>query len=132
MLLEGKVAAISGAASLRGIGFATARLFAAHGARVAILDLDEQGAKDAAASLGKGHLGIGCNVTDLDGCKRAADLAISTFGQVDILLNNAGITQPVKTMEIDEASWRRIVDVNLTGVLYLSQAFIPHMRSRRR
>ena len=54
------------------------------------------------------------------------------FGQVDILLNNAGITQPVKTMEIDEASWRRIVDVNLTGVLYLSQAFIPHMRSRRK
>jgi NAD(P)-dependent dehydrogenase (short-subunit alcohol dehydrogenase family) len=132
MLLEGKVAAISGAASRRGIGFATARLFAAHGARVAILDLDEQGAKDAAASLGDGHLGIGCNVADLDGCKRAADLAISTFGQVDILLNNAGITQPVKTMEIDEASWRRIVDVNLTGVLYLSQAFIPHMRSRRR
>ena len=132
MLLEGKVAAISGAASRRGIGFATARLFAAHGARVAILDLDEQGAKDAAASLGDGHLGIGCNVADLDGCKRAADLAISTFGQVDILLNNAGITQPVKTMEIDEASWRRILDVNLTGVLYLSQAFIPHMRSRRR
>jgi NAD(P)-dependent dehydrogenase (short-subunit alcohol dehydrogenase family) len=132
MLLEGKVAAISGAASRRGIGFATARLFAAHGARVAILDLDEQGAKDAAASLGEGHLGIGCNVADLEGCKRAADLAISTFGQVDILLNNAGITQPVKTMEIDEASWRRIVDVNLTGVLYLSQAFIPHMRSRRR
>jgi NAD(P)-dependent dehydrogenase (short-subunit alcohol dehydrogenase family) len=132
MLLEGKVAAISGAASRRGIGFATARLFAAHGARVAILDLDEQGARDAAASLGEGHLGIGCNVADLEGCKRAADLAISTFGQVDILLNNAGITQPVKTMEIDEASWRRIVDVNLTGVLYLSQAFIPHMRSRRR
>jgi NAD(P)-dependent dehydrogenase (short-subunit alcohol dehydrogenase family) len=131
MLLEGKVAAISGAASLRGIGFATARLFAAHGAKVAILDLDEQGAKDAAASLGEGHLGIGCNVTDLEACKRAADLAITTFGHVDILLNNAGITQPVKTMEIDEASWRRILDVNLTGVLYLSQAFIPHMRSRR-
>jgi NAD(P)-dependent dehydrogenase (short-subunit alcohol dehydrogenase family) len=131
MLLEGKVAAISGAASRRGIGFATARLFAAHGARVAILDLDEQGAKDAAASLGEGHLGIGCNVADREACKRAADQAISTFGQVDILLNNAGITQPVKTMEIDEASWRRIVDVNLTGVLYLSQAFIPHMRSRR-
>ena len=70
-------------------------------------------------------------MTDLDACKRAADLAITTFGHVDILLNNAGITQPVKTMEIDEASWRRIVDVNLTGVLYLSQAFIPHMRSRR-
>jgi NAD(P)-dependent dehydrogenase (short-subunit alcohol dehydrogenase family) len=132
MLLEGKAAVISGGASPRGIGLTTARLFAEHGAKVAILDLDEQGAKDAASSLGRGHVGIGCNVTDLDACRRAAEVAIGTFGQVDILLNNAGITQPVKTMEIDEASWRRVVDVNLTGVLYLSQAFIPHMRSRGR
>jgi NAD(P)-dependent dehydrogenase (short-subunit alcohol dehydrogenase family) len=131
MLLEGKTAVISGAASARGIGRATAKLFAAHGAKVAILDLDENGAKDAAASLGSIHIGIGCNVTDPDECKRAAETAIAAFGHVDILLNNAGVTQPVKTMEIDEASWRRIVDVNLTGVLYLSQAFIPHMRSRR-
>jgi NAD(P)-dependent dehydrogenase (short-subunit alcohol dehydrogenase family) len=130
MLLDGKTAVISGAASARGIGLATARLFAEHGARIAILDLDELGAKDAAASLGQSHIGIGCNVTDLAACKRAAETAIAAFGQIDILINNAGITQPVKTMEIDEASWRRIVDVNLTGVLYLSQAFIPHMRER--
>ena len=131
MLLQGKTAVISGAASPRGIGLTTARLFAEHGAKVAILDLDEQGAEHAAASLGDGHLGIGCNVADAGACKRAADIAIEALGHVDILVNNAGITQPVKTMEIDEASWRRIVDVNLTGVLYLSQAFIPHMRSRR-
>ena len=132
MLLEGMTAVISGAASPRGIGQATARLFAAHGAKVAILDIDEQGAREAAASLGPDHIGIRCNVTNLDDCRRAADSAITAFGHVDILLNNAGITQPVKTMEIDAASWHRIVDVNLTGVLYLSQAFIPHMRSRRR
>jgi NAD(P)-dependent dehydrogenase (short-subunit alcohol dehydrogenase family) len=132
MLLEGKTAVISGAASPRGIGFATARLFTKHGAKVAILDLNEQGAKDAAAELGPDHVGIGCDVANLKSCKQAAEAAIATLGQVDILLNNAGITQPVKTMEIDEASWRRIVDVNLTGVLYLSQAFIPHMRSRRK
>ena len=132
MLLEGKAAVISGGASPRGIGLTTARLFAQHGARVAILDLDETGAKEAAASLGAGHLGIGCNVVDPDACRRAANAAIEAFGQVDMLLNNAGITQPVKTMEIDEASWRRILDVNLTGVLYLSQAFIPHMRARSR
>jgi NAD(P)-dependent dehydrogenase (short-subunit alcohol dehydrogenase family) len=130
MLLEGKTAVISGAASPRGIGFATARLFVEHGAKVAILDLDEQGAKDAVSSLGPDHVGIGCDVADLDACRRAADAAVTALGHVDILLNNAGITQPVKIMEIDEASWRRIVDVNLTGVLYLSQAFIPHMRSR--
>ena len=132
MLLEGKAAVISGGASPRGIGLTTARLFAQHGARVAILDLDETGAKEAAASLGAGHLGIGCNVVDPDACRRAANAAIEAFGQVDVLLNNAGITQPVKTMDIDEASWRRILDVNLTGVLYLSQALIPHMRARRR
>ena len=132
MLLEGKTAVISGAASPRGIGLATARLFAAHGAKVAVLDIDEQGAKEAAASLGPDHIGIGCNVTDLEDCRRAAGSVLTAFGHVDILLNNAGVTQPVKTMDIDAASWRRIVDVNLTGVLYLSQAFIPHMRSRRR
>lgn len=132
MLLDGKTAVISGAASPRGIGLATARLFVAQGARVAILDLDEQGARDAAASLGAGHMGIGCDVADLASCQRAGEEAIGALGHVDILVNNAGITQPVKTMEIDEASWRRIIDVNLSGVLYLSQAFIPHMRSRRR
>jgi NAD(P)-dependent dehydrogenase (short-subunit alcohol dehydrogenase family) len=132
MLLEGKAAVISGGASPRGIGLTTARLFAEHGARVAILDLDESGAKEAAAALGPRHLGIGCDVVDRDACRRAADAAIEAFGQVDVLLNNAGITQPVKTMDIDEASWRRILDVNLTGVLHLSQALIPHMRARRR
>ena len=101
MLLEGKTAVISGAASPRGIGFATARLFAKHGAKVAILDLNEQGAKDAAAELGPDHVGIGCDVANLESCKQAAEAAIAALGQVDILLNNAGITQPVKTMEID-------------------------------
>lgn len=132
MLLNGKTAVISGAASPRGIGLATARLFAAHGARIAILDIDERGAKEAASALGSGHIGIACNVTNLQACKSAAETAIQKLGHVDILLNNAGITQPVKIMEIDAESWRRIVDVNLTGVLHLSQAFIPHMRSRQR
>ena len=53
------------------------------------------------------------------------------FGNIDVLINNAGITQPVKFMEIDQVSWRRIIDVNLTGVLNLSQAVVPHMRERK-
>ena len=73
MLLEGRNAVISGAASPRGIGLTTARLFAAQGARIAILDLDERGAREAASALGPDHVGIGCDVTDLDACKRAAD-----------------------------------------------------------
>ncbi|WP_203072043.1 SDR family NAD(P)-dependent oxidoreductase [Falsiroseomonas ponticola] len=131
MLLTDKTAVISGAASARGIGRATARLFVQHGARVAILDLDAAGAKAAAAELGDGHLGLGCDVADAQSCRAAAEQVIGAFGQVDILVNNAGISQPVKTMEITPADWQRIVDVNMTGVLFLSQAFIPHMRARR-
>ncbi len=132
MLLAGKTAAISGAASARGIGLATARLFAKHGARVAILDLDEAGARNAARELGEGHVGLHCDVADLESCKHAAQGAIEAFGHVDILVNNAGITQPLKVMDISPENWRRVLDVNTTGVLYLSQAFVPHMRERKR
>ena len=132
MLLEGKVAVISGAAGPRGIGLATARLFAAHGARVAILDLDGAAAAEAAAGLGAEHRGLACDVSDPDACKRAAGEVLAAFGQVDVLINNAGVTQPVKTLEITPPDLRRILAVNLDGVLYLSQAFIPHMRERGR
>ncbi|MBV9654045.1 MAG: SDR family oxidoreductase [Acetobacteraceae bacterium] len=132
MLLSEKVAVISGAASERGIGRATARLFAEHGARVAILDIDAAGAERAASELGPEHRGFGCNVTDREACERAASDVLAAFGGTDILLNNAGVTQPVKTMDISGADWARIIDVNLTGVLFLSQAFIPQMRERQR
>jgi NAD(P)-dependent dehydrogenase (short-subunit alcohol dehydrogenase family) len=131
MLLAGKVAVISGAANPRGIGLATARLFASHGAKVAILDLDETAAQNAASGLGSDHRGFACNVVDPAACKRAAGGVLEAFGQVDILINNAGITQPVKTMDITPEDLDRILGVNLNGVLYLSQAFIPHMRERK-
>lgn len=70
-ILEGKVAIISGAASPRGIGLATARMFAKHGARVAIFDLDEKACVEAASSIGPEHRGYACNVADLDACKAA-------------------------------------------------------------
>jgi len=131
VLLANKTAVISGAASERGIGFATARLFAEHGARVAILDIDEAGARAAAAALGPQHAGIRCDVTDRASCQAAAEAAIAALGHVDILINNAGITQPLKVMDIGAEDWQRVIDVNLSGVFYLSQAFIPHMRSRK-
>ena len=130
MLLQGKTAVISGAAGPRGIGLASAKLMAAHGARVAILDLDLNAAHEAAVSLGLGHVGLRCDVTDAEACKSAVEAVVAKFGGIDILINNAGITQPVKTLEIDAKSWQRIIDVNLTGVLLLSQAVIPHMKTR--
>lgn len=131
-LLEGRAAVISGAAGARGIGLATARLFAEHGARVAVLDLAGAEPEAAAASLGEGHAGLVCDVTDAEACRAAAAAAIAAFGGVDVLINNAGVTQPAKTMEIDGAGWDRILDVNLRGTLHLSQALIPHMRARGR
>jgi NAD(P)-dependent dehydrogenase (short-subunit alcohol dehydrogenase family) len=131
MLLKGRTAAISGAASRRGIGLATARLFAEHGARVAILDIDGKAAAEAAAELGEGHLGVACDVADKASCDAAAAVVLAGFGHLDILINNAGVTQPVKVMEIDAASWERVLDINLKGVLFLSQAFIPAMRARK-
>ena len=130
LLLEGKVAMISGAASARGIGLATANMFARHGAKVVILDLDEQAAAAAAASIGPEHRGYACNVADQGACLKAAERTIAEFGRIDVLINNAGITQAVKTLEIDPESWDRILDVNLRGVLYLSQAVIPQMKKQ--
>ncbi len=131
MLLQGKIAVISGAAGPRGIGFATAKTFAAQGATVAILDLDGEGAKRAAAELGAGHIGLACNVTDKADCARAIGEVLAATGKIDILINNAGITQAIKVWDIDPESWDRIQDVNLRGVLYLSQAVMPHMRERK-
>ena len=131
MLLADRTAVISGAASHRGIGRATARLFAEHGARIAILDLDAAGAEAAAAELGPRHIGLGCDVTDPASCQAAAAQVIGAFGRVDALLNNAGITQPLKFMEIGQENWAKVLEVNLSGVFNLSQAFVPHMRERR-
>ncbi|MBV8704828.1 MAG: SDR family oxidoreductase [Acetobacteraceae bacterium] len=131
MLLGGRVAVISGAASPRGIGLATARLFAQHGARVVILDLDEAGAQRAAEQLGGGHGGFACDVTDRAACQAAIERVLAVFGGVDVLVNNAGITQPIKLMEIRSQDYEAVTNVSLRGTLYLSQAAIPSMRAAR-
>ncbi len=130
-MLDGKVAVISGAASPRGIGLATAMLFAEHGARVAILDLDEAQAELAAHGIGERHRGYACDVTRPGDCESAIVRTEAELGPVDILINNAGITQPLTFMEIEQAHWDAVLDVNLRGVLNLSQAVVPGMRSRR-
>ena len=131
MLLSGRTAVISGAASPRGIGLCTARLFAEHGARIAILDLTEAASAEAAASLpGEGHVGVKCDVTDKPACAAAAKAVLGHFGQVDVLVNNAGITQPIKFLDIAPENYEAVTDVSLRGMMYLSQAFIPSMRAK--
>lgn len=128
MLLNDRVCIITGAASARGIGKATARLFASHGARVAVLDLDAGQAEAAARDIGPGHIGLACNVTDRAACSTAAEEIIGRLGRIDVLVNNAGITQPLKIMEIGPENYDAVTDVNLRGTLYMSQAVIPAMR----
>ncbi len=131
MLLDGKVAVISGAASPRGIGLATARLFAEHGARVAIFDLDASAAAEAAAGLGAGIRASPATSPTARAASARRARRSRRSAQVDMLINNAGITQPVKIMEIDAREWDAVLDVNLRGVLNLSQALIPHLRERK-
>jgi NAD(P)-dependent dehydrogenase (short-subunit alcohol dehydrogenase family) len=110
---------------------ATARMFAREGGKVAILDLDAGQAKAAAAEVGNQHIGLACDVTDLDQCRSAIDEVLAAFGQIDVLVNNAGISQPLKLMDIKPENYEAVTDVNLRGSLYMSQAVVPHMRSRR-
>ena len=131
MLLTDKVCLITGAASLRGIGRATAKLFVSHGAKVVILDLDAGQAEEVARSLGEGHVGLACNVTDKAACQAAADEVVARFGRIDVLINNAGITQPLKFMDIEPGNYDAVLDVNLRGTLYMSQAVVPQMRKQQ-
>ena len=131
VLLKDRVAVITGAASPRGIGKAMARIFAEHGARVAILDLNAEAATVAAADIGPQHIGVACDVTVKADCERAGQVVLQRLGQIDVLVNNAGITQPIKFIDITPANYEAVMDVSLRGTLYMSQAVIPHMRARK-
>ena len=132
MLLKDKVAIVTGGASPRGIGKATAQLFAEHGAKVAILDLDAAAAAAAAEDLGPGHIGLACNVTRKADCERAPGEVVKRFGTIDVLVNNAGITQPLRLLDIQPENYEAVTDVSLRGTLYMSQAVVPIMRERKR
>jgi 3-oxoacyl-[acyl-carrier protein] reductase len=126
---EGRVAAVTGGA--RGIGLAVAERLTAEGARVALWDTDEAEARAVAARLG----GAAMRVDVADDASVAAAVAATeaALGPVDILVNNAGITGPngpVETYPVD--AWRRVVDVDLTGVFLCCRAVLPGMRARNR
>jgi NAD(P)-dependent dehydrogenase (short-subunit alcohol dehydrogenase family) len=130
MLLKERVAIVTGGAGVNGLGFATARMLAEHGARVVILDLPGANPAAAAAELGEGHLGLVANVTDKEQCDEAARAVLERYGRIDILFNNAGITQPRKTLDISAADYDAVLDVSLRGTLLMSQAVLPAMQKQ--
>ena len=131
-LLAGKAAVVTGGAGRRGIGFATVRMFARHGARCAVLDLasadPESAAQDVANEFGGTHIGIVCDVRDGDACRSAVDQAAEALGRLDILVNNAGTSQSLKTEQIGDAEFDAMIDIHLRACLKTSQAAVPHFR----
>ena len=131
MLLPGRVAIVTGAASQRGIGWATARRFAAEGATVAIVDLHAETAAQAAAAIGLQHLGFGCDVRDEAACRAVAQSLLQRLGRIDILVNNAGVSQSQRLMDSSQADYDLVMDVSVRGSFNMSRAVVPAMRARR-
>jgi 2-hydroxycyclohexanecarboxyl-CoA dehydrogenase len=128
MRLEARTAFVTGGAS--GIGAATARRLAAEGARVAIGDLDEAGAREVAAEID----GFGCalDVTDAASARAAVAAATEALGPVDVLVNNAGTDRFAFFVRSDEELWDFVLGVNLRGVLACTHAVLPSMHERGR
>ena len=131
MQLKDQVAIITGGASLRGIGWATSKRFAGEGARIVILDLDAAAAEQAARAIGPVHLGLACDVRDEAACQSAVQKVLETFGQVDILINNAGVSQSHRLMDSSQDDYDLVMDVSVRGAYNMSRAVVPIMRARK-
>jgi len=129
-VLSGQVAAITGAA--RGIGKATAEAFVRQGMKVAIGDLDLAEAQKTADQLGPGVIAVELNVTDKASIERFLDETEKQLGPIDVLVNNAGIMQLGRFWEEDDATARRMVDINLHGVIFGTKLALQRMIPRNR
>jgi 3alpha(or 20beta)-hydroxysteroid dehydrogenase len=120
-------AVITGAAG--GLGFATARLFLAAGARVALTDIRQEEGEAHAAELGERAMFIAHDVTSAADWQRVVDCAEARFGPLSILVNNAGIAQaPVPTDQCTEDEYRRIIDINQVSTFLGMRAVVPSLR----
>ncbi len=122
--LKDKVAIITGAA--KGIGFATAQRFSQEGAKVMIADINLESVKGAAAQIPQAEP-YEMNVTDRASIQAVVDQVMQKHGRIDILINNAGITQDARLIKMTEAQFDTVIDVNLKGVFNCTQLIVPHM-----
>jgi len=122
--LKNKVAIITGAA--KGIGFATVQRFAQEGAIVIMADMNLEAAKGAAAQIPNAEA-YAMNVTDRASIQAVVDQVMQKHGRIDILINNAGITQDARLVKMTEAQFDAVIDVNLKGVFNCTQLIVPHM-----
>ncbi|MCB2049661.1 MAG: SDR family oxidoreductase [Novosphingobium sp.] len=122
--LKGRRIVVTGAA--RGMGLATAEIFAAEGAKLALCDRDEQAVRANADRLGQ--FGAGCDVADEADVARFCEQAEQAMGGVDGLINAAGILIMKPMLETSLAEWQRVLDVNLTGTMLMCKTLAPAMQ----
>lgn len=137
--LTGKVAIITGAGGPIGIGRAIARTYAAYGAKVVLADINETQIADRVAEIqaeteGAEAMGIRCDITDAASRESLVQATLDAFGQIDILVNVAGVSDPrnLLAVDMDEATWDRVVDTNLKAMFFLCQRVAQHMIERER
>ncbi len=127
-------AVVTGAGSRRGIGRATAHALAGAGWNIAVLDLDEAGAKETADSVAAAHgvaaLGAACDVTDDASVDTALATVTGALPPVGAVVNNAGITSPVPFLEVTAAEWERVFAVNIRGAYNVTRRLAPGMAER--
>lgn len=126
-ILTGKVAIVTGAAS--GIGAATVRAFIAEGAKVVCVDRDKVGLGELTAELGDAASAVAADITDDDTPARVVDHTLTTFGQIDVVVNSAGVleTQPVE--EVTREIYDRVMGINVRGPFFLTQQTIRHLKA---
>lgn len=123
---------ISGAAS--GLGRATARAFAAEGARVWAADVNPDGIAETILAIrtsgGTADGGV-CDVADMKSVRESVEQAVKTFGGLQVLVNAAGVGRAARFEEIDAAEWARVLGINLTGPFNTMQAALPHLLKQK-
>lgn len=130
MRLNHRVAIVTGAAS--GFGAAIARTYVAEGAKVVIADINQAGAQALADELGGNAIAVGCDVSKRADIDNLVATAVSHFGTVDIVVNNAGTTHKNQPMlDVDEATFDRMYAVNVKSLYHMAFAVVPLMRSKK-